>query len=147
MRHNDVEVDPVALRPGLVHLLEPDRRQLACRVNDRVLGFAGLVSVAEHGPPEWTDRADVHRVNGQLQHLRRTRVRAALRCGDGQAEAGQCGRDGVREFGVPARGRGLGPVLQRQLHAVGPQVDAQVTVGQLATGPRGCRGDHNGLLH
>lgn len=41
--------DPVALRARRVHLLEPERRPAAVRV-DQVLGAA--VPVAEHGTPE-----------------------------------------------------------------------------------------------
>ena len=74
VRHRDVEVDPVALRPRRVHLLEPDRRPLAERVDQAVLrrpAPAGLVGVAEHRLPERPDRGDVQRVDADLEHLDR----------------------------------------------------------------------------
>src|SRR5690349_19915064 len=63
MRYAQVEVDPVAMRPGPVHLLEPDRRTLADRVQERV-GRAvrsGLGRVTQHRLPERPDRGDVQR--------------------------------------------------------------------------------------
>jgi hypothetical protein len=41
VRHPDIEVDPVALRARRVHLLEPERRPEAVRVN-QVLGAGCL---------------------------------------------------------------------------------------------------------
>src|SRR4051812_35784930 len=54
VRDGDVEVDAVALRPRRVHLLEPDRGQLARRVDQgvRLAIDDGLVGVAEDRLPE-----------------------------------------------------------------------------------------------
>jgi len=77
VRHRDVEVDPVALRPRRVHLLEPDRRPLPERVDQtaRRPALAWLVTVAEHRPPERPDRGDVQRVDADLDHLDPARPR------------------------------------------------------------------------
>src|SRR6266511_1567506 len=73
MRDRDVEVDPVTLRARLAHLLEPDRRALSERVDQRGLRsrLAGLVAVAHHGLPKWTDRGDVQPVDRDLKDLHR----------------------------------------------------------------------------
>src|SRR5262249_6794909 len=67
VRDRDVEMDPVALPARLIHLLEPDGWALAGRVDDRGvrLVVAGLVGIAEDGPPERPDGRDVHRVDRQ----------------------------------------------------------------------------------
>jgi hypothetical protein len=69
----DIEVDAVALGTGRVHLLKPDRRALAERVDQGVLGTgaAGLVHVGQHGLPERPDGGDVKCVNGDLHDLGR----------------------------------------------------------------------------
>ena len=55
----------------LAHLLEPDCRTLAGRIDERILRAVGtrLVGVAEHGLPERPDRGDVHGVDADLQQL------------------------------------------------------------------------------
>src|SRR5215469_16184400 len=71
VRHCDVEVDPIALRPGLVHLLEPHSRELPGGVDDRVLRslVARLVGEPQDCLPEWADGRDVKSVNRDLEHL------------------------------------------------------------------------------
>ena len=49
VRHRDVEVDPVALRPRLVHLLEPERRALTQRV-DIVTVIPAQTMADDRGP-------------------------------------------------------------------------------------------------
>ena len=53
---DDVEVDAVALRPRLVHLLEPESGALPGRVDEFVVPSGGR-RVAEHGHPERPDLA------------------------------------------------------------------------------------------
>jgi hypothetical protein len=65
VRHRDVEVDPVALRPRRVHLLEPDGRPLAERVH-QAAPVPGLIGVAEHRLPERPDGGDVQRIDADL---------------------------------------------------------------------------------
>jgi uncharacterized membrane protein YjjP (DUF1212 family) len=81
--HPDVEVDPVALRPRRVLLLEPDRRALPVRVHDGVLRpvVSRFVRVPEHGLPERPDRFDIERVDGDLHQLHSPRCAARARAG------------------------------------------------------------------
>jgi cellulose biosynthesis protein BcsQ len=76
VRHRDIEVDPVPLRPRLVHLLEPDRRPLPERVDQRARRprVAVLVDVPEHRLPERPDRSGIHRVDRDLERLDRPRA-------------------------------------------------------------------------
>ena len=71
VRHGYIEVNPVALRPRRVHLLEPDRRPLPEQVHQRArrTRVGVLVDVPEHRLPERPDRRGVHRVDPQLEHL------------------------------------------------------------------------------
>ena len=94
----------------------------------------GLVTVAEDGPPERPDRADVHRVDSQLHHLHRARIGSADRAGDLRAEPGQRGRDRMSQFGIGASHRADRSVLQGQLDPGRTQVHPQVPVRIAAAG-------------
>ncbi len=102
VRHRDIQVDPVALRPRRVHLLEPDRRPLGERVHQRAhrIRVAVLVGVPEHRLPERPDRRGVHRVDPDLEHLDRARP-AILDSGPRrQPELLRHGRDPPRQLDV-----------------------------------------------
>ena len=65
-----VEVDAVALRPWSVHLLEPHRGTLPCRVEQPALGArAGLVLIGKDRPPEGAYGRDVQGIDGDLDEL------------------------------------------------------------------------------
>src|SRR4051794_9189170 len=68
--HHDVEVDAVALNPWLVHLLEPDGRAFAVRV-EQLRAVTHARPVPHDRSPERRDRRDVHGVDGELEHLHR----------------------------------------------------------------------------
>jgi hypothetical protein len=107
VRHADVEVDPVALGPGCVHLLEPDGRPLPELIHQRVLGSGGqhFVLVAHDRHPERPDCGDVQRVDRDLHHLRRPwRARGDLWIGD-QALRGDERGDLAGQLGLPRGGR------------------------------------------
>jgi hypothetical protein len=122
--HRNVDVDPVALRPRRVHLLEPDRRPLPERVGQaaRRPAPAWLVAVAEHRPPERPDLRDVQRVDANLEHLDPARPR-------GQPELLRHGRDLAGQFHIARRHPGLLGGLQREDHPVRAHVHPQVTLG------------------
>ena len=125
MRDGDVDVDAVSLRPRCVHLLEPDRRADARRVDDA--GVPGpLIHVAEHGQPERPDSRDVERVDGHLAGL------------DGERFARQLGRGsqirdrpGQCEVGVRDDAPG-GVRRQGHVDPVGvPDVEVGMMIGHL----------------
>ena len=74
---HDVQVEPVAQRPGCVLLLEPDGRRAPERVDHVLLQQV----VAQHPLPEGHDHRRVERVHRQLDVLDRSRVRAQPQVG------------------------------------------------------------------
>src|SRR5215475_5783107 len=74
VRYRNVQVDPVALRPRLGHLLEPDRRTLTGRIDDRpgLPLAAWVVYVAKHSAPERQDPGDIQGIDRDLDHLDRS---------------------------------------------------------------------------
>jgi hypothetical protein len=115
-------VDPVALRPGRVHLLEPDRRPLAERV-DQAVPALGLVGVAERRLPERADLRDVQRVDGKLEHLDRS-----VPWLGGQPELLRQGRELAGQLRVARRHPGPLGGLHRQEEPVGADVHPQVAL-------------------
>jgi hypothetical protein len=78
VRHRDVEMDAVTLRARLVHLLEPERRALAQRVDQpgQRPALSWLVEVAEHRLPERPHLGRVEYVDRDLEYLHRSPSRA-----------------------------------------------------------------------
>jgi len=66
-----VDVDAVALRARRVHLLEPERRLPAARVDQILVGAVAAVLVAEHGTPERHHLGADERVDRDLDGLHR----------------------------------------------------------------------------
>src|SRR5689334_20003548 len=93
MGDRDVEMQTVALGTGRIHLLEPDGRALAERVDQRPVGRgAGLVDVGQHGAPERAYSGDVESIDGYLEQLNRTWGRAGLGLDAGRTDsAGDAG--------------------------------------------------------
>ena len=120
VRHIDVDVEAVAPGPRRVHLLEPERRPLAVRVQQVLVAHLG---VAEHSVPERPDLGDVHGVDRYLHvhHGRRVGRRLQPRSGD---------RDLPGQLSVPA-----GEALhlgcgQPDCHALGPHINIWVVAGR-----------------
>jgi hypothetical protein len=125
VRHRDVDVDPVALRAWLVHLLEPHRRADAQRVDD---GVVALVDVAEHRPPEGQHLRDLHGIDGDLGDL------PAAGLGR-RADLGGERRDGAGEGRVEiAQAPGRVGAEHDVHHARVAQVDVRMVVGRIGGG-------------
>ena len=71
VRHGNVDVDTISLRAWRVHLLEPERRSTAARV-DQVLG--PHVPISEHGAPERLHLGTGERIDRDLNGLYGGRV-------------------------------------------------------------------------
>ena len=71
--NGDVDVEAVALGAGRVHLLEPEPRPDADRIDDDVdhpaLSLGRQLLIAQQGDPERADGVDVHGVDGHFHPL------------------------------------------------------------------------------
>ena len=120
-RDADVEVDPVAQRPLDVHVLEPDRRVAAHRVDEVVV--ADLV-VGQRGAPEAHHRLLLRGVDGQLHRLQHRRV-------GGEAELPGRRRDGSRQRHVLVGQAGHVGRPGPHVDTGRPQVDVRYVSGGL----------------
>src|SRR5260221_12478168 len=144
MGHRDVHADPVALRPRLGHLLEPDRGPLPGWVPDRVQRprVSWLVPISEYRAPEWPDRRDVERIDCDLEHLDRPARRRPNPGGYRQPEAEHDSRNLADQLHLRL-GQDAVKVLHRQDQVPIPYVDEQAPRsgftalrGDLGGGPR-----------
>ena len=122
----DVEMDPVALGTGLVHLLKPDRQALTEGV-DQALRVAGVLPVSHHRPPERAHPGDVDGVDRDLHHLHRSNsLQAGLQS---PTEPRHQVRDPARRLHL---GGGHPPPVRRtqaQKGCARPEVDEQAVAG------------------
>ena len=122
VRHVDVDVDPIALRPRRIHLLEPDSGPRPDGSTSAALQFGPrFVGVSRDRLPERPHQRDVERVDGDFERLHSTRPRLP-------SPGCQCARHVVRQPNVaPGDPADVGG-LQPQHGPVRADVDGQMSL-------------------